>query len=469
MSCLGHRTVPWGISTSTRDLRSVHSVHHLRPRPRQPLSAAASALQTRRHFKTSSPRPRKAGILQQVPCLESWDADLFYEKAYSAAFPARLPRSASTLPPACWKWFIHDGDLDFKLIEAEQGHSDTSNNNEKQQPLSQQPQVARVRVRVPRSSELRPSFWQEYQSTIVPLELTTTTTKATAASASAAAGAASSTPDIISKVYSHEEVETFQRIEAPLGVLLKYLSSKQSSASAPSSPSASNLKMQTIYLAQCEISSLPPALQRDIPTPDLLFAAQPSQQQNPTSSSTALNLIKGDIYSSSLWLGRPPTYTPLHRDPNPNLFIQLAGRKVMRLLPPEVGDAVFEDVQRQLLNLSSSFSSFSSTIRGEEMMAGPEMVLLHDAVWGATTEAQAVASDDATDTANDSTGDVSIASNANATNASFGGNRYANVLNKYGFQVELGIGEALFIPKGWWHSVKGVGDGVTASVNWWFR
>ncbi|KAL2416049.1 hypothetical protein ABEF91_003313 [Exophiala dermatitidis] len=467
MSCLGHRTVPWGTSISTRNLLSAHSVHHLRPRPRQPLSAAASALQTRRHFKTSSPRPRKAGILQQVPCLESWDADLFYEKAYSAAFPARLPRSASTLPPACWKWFIHDGDLDFKLIEPEQGHSDTSNNNEKQQPLSQQPQVARVRVRVPRSSELRPSFWQEYQSTIVPLELTTTTTKATAASASAAAGAASSTPDIISKVYSHEEVETFQRIEAPLEVLLKYLSSKQSSASAPSSPSPSNLKMQTIYLAQCEISSLPPALQKDIPTPELLMK-QP-QNSTSTSSSTALNLIKGDIYSSSLWLGRPPTYTPLHRDPNPNLFIQLAGRKVMRLLPPEVGDAVFEDVQRQLLNLSSSFSSFSSTIRGEEMMAGPERVLLHDAVWGATTEAQAVASDDATATANDSTGNVSIASNANATNASFGGNRYANVLNKYGFQVELGIGEALFIPKGWWHSVKGVGDGVTASVNWWFR
>lgn len=30
-------------------------------------------------------------------------------------------------------------------------------------------------------------------------------------------------------------------------------------------------------------------------------------------------------------------------------------------------------------------------------------------------------------------------------------------------------GHVLFIPKGWWHSVKGVGDGVTASANWWFR
>ncbi|KAL2430462.1 hypothetical protein ABEF95_008222 [Exophiala dermatitidis] len=466
MSCLGHRTVPWGISISARSLR----VHHIRPR--QPWSAtAATGPQARQHFKTSTSRPRtgiagtgSGSTLQQVPCLESWDANLFYEKAYSAAFPARLPRSATTLPPACWKWFIHDGDLDFKLIEPEP--LDTSDGKH---PLSQS--QARNRVRVPRSSELRPSFWKEYQSTIVPLETTTTTTKAASAAPSVGAGASSSTPDIISKVYSHEEVETFQRIQAPLEVLLKYLS-----ASARPSPSNLQTQMQTIYLAQCEISSLPPALQKDIPTPDLLLAAQPLQKQNPTStsSSTALNLIKGDIYSSSLWLGRPPTYTPLHRDPNPNLFIQLAGRKVMRLLPPEVGDAVFEDVQRQLLNLSSSFSSFSSTIRGEEMMAGPERVLLHDAVWGAAPEAEVVQDDNGTGTANttptNGDGDGNGNGNGNGTNANIASNnRYANVLNKYGFQVELGIGEALFIPKGWWHSVKGVGDGVTASVNWWFR
>jgi hypothetical protein len=33
-------------------------------------------------------------------------------------------------------------------------------------------------------------------------------------------------------------------------------------------------------------------------------------------------------------IGHPPTYTPLHRDPNPNIFVQLAGEKVVRLLAP---------------------------------------------------------------------------------------------------------------------------------------
>ena len=38
-----------------------------------------------------------------------------------------------------------------------------------------------------------------------------------------------------------------------------------------------------------------------------------------------------------------------------------------------------------------------------------------------------------------------------------------------GWEAELESGDALFIPKGWWHSVKGVGEGINGSVNWWFR
>ncbi|KAJ8608664.1 hypothetical protein MRB53_039548 [Persea americana] len=38
-----------------------------------------------------------------------------------------------------------------------------------------------------------------------------------------------------------------------------------------------------------------------------------------------------------------------------------------------------------------------------------------------------------------------------------------------GFEVEVNAGDAVFIPKGWWHSVKGVGSGIVGSVNWWFR
>jgi mannose-6-phosphate isomerase-like protein (cupin superfamily) len=38
-------------------------------------------------------------------------------------------------------------------------------------------------------------------------------------------------------------------------------------------------------------------------------------------------------------------------------------------------------------------------------------------------------------------------------------------------EVELCAGDALFIPKGWWHSIKSKqSDGrLNGSVNWWFR
>lgn len=34
-----------------------------------------------------------------------------------------------------------------------------------------------------------------------------------------------------------------------------------------------------------------------------------------------------------------------------------------------------------------------------------------------------------------------------------------------GYEAHLGAGDGLFIPKGWWHSIKGIGEGVTASVS----
>ncbi len=242
------------------------------------------------------------------------------------------------------------------------------------------------KIRVPPSSELRTSFWSEHEATFVTLEVTRK---------------------------KDRDVETFECIEAPLKILLTYLSKAASTSAA--SFEASNNEL-SIYLAQCDLSSLPESLRADVPTPKIL---QPS----------AVAGIKGDIYASSLWLGRPPTYTPLHRDPNPNLFIQLAGQKTIRLLSPEVGDALYHDL---MTTLSPDSASFSSRIRGEEMMAGPQKKALHDAIWDESSV-------------------------------------YSGLVQMHGLETTLGLGDALFTPKGWWHSVAGIGNGITASVNWWFR
>jgi hypothetical protein len=180
----------------------------------------------------------------------------------------------------------------------------------------------------------------------------------------------------------------FHRFNAPLSLFLQACQMK----SRP-----------RLYIAQAQIADLPKQLQDDLRTPSLVKEAG-----------------KGDIYDANIWMGIPPTYTPLHRDPNPNLFVQLASRKCVRLFRPSTGASIFREIQQRI------GQSSPSTFRGEEMMEGPERVALDAVVWG------------------QSMGDE-------------------------GHEVVVSPGDALFIPKGWWHSIKSIGTEVTASVNWWFR
>jgi ribosomal protein L16 Arg81 hydroxylase len=109
--------------------------------------------------------------------------------------------------------------------------------------------------------------------------------------------------------------------------------------------------------------------------------------------------------------------TPLHRDPNPNLFVQLAGSKKIRLMKPDAGRDLFARVRA---------SGSHANMRGEEMMAGDENARLEDAVWN---EESALGED------------------------------------VQGWEATLESGDGLYIPLGWWHSVRGFGVGVNASVS----
>ena len=234
----------------------------------------------------------------------------------------------------------------------------------------------------PTSSELNYPFWQQHQDTTVPLELT------------------QSLPD---------GTKTFQRSDGPLRLFLEHSTSSKPALADNTSRLAASLTSSSLYIAQCSLSDLPPSLQADLPAPELVLKAG-----------------RGDIYDSSLWMGRPPTFTPLHKDPNPNLFVQLAGQKVIRLFSPEVGGLIFDAVQMKLGGAGNA------TFRGEEMMQGREREELEEVVWGGARDG-------------------------------------LSIWQTEGLEARLSMGEALFIPKGWWHSVRGVGAGMNASANWWFR
>ncbi|KAL8875398.1 MAG: hypothetical protein Q9198_006240 [Flavoplaca austrocitrina] len=185
----------------------------------------------------------------------------------------------------------------------------------------------------------------------------------------------------------------FDRAEAPLSIFLEWAERARTENS-----------QQRLYVAQAPLNRLPKPMQDDLPTPELVTRTG-----------------KGDVYDASIWLGVAPTYTPLHRDPNPNLYLQLAGRKVIRLLEPDAGQAVFDGVQVAL------GSKVSSRFRGEEMMKGREKTLLEASIWSSNTTQE--------------------------------GEKIE------GFEETLDAGQSMFIPEGWWHSVKSVGTGCTGSVS----
>ncbi|MCJ1380476.1 hypothetical protein MMC17_003581 [Xylographa soralifera] len=183
----------------------------------------------------------------------------------------------------------------------------------------------------------------------------------------------------------------FVRSHAPLSLFLEWLNQSNSETK------------DRLYLAQTSLDDLPQALRRDLPTPAHVMSSG-----------------QGDIYATNLWIGRPPTYTPLHRDPNPNLFVQLAGSKTVRLMDPGAGRSVFARVQASLGEAASA------NFRGEEMMQGREREVLEKEVWGGGSEIEG---------------------------------------RSRGFEAQLQAGDAVFLPNGWWHSIKGTGEGVTASVS----
>lgn len=187
--------------------------------------------------------------------------------------------------------------------------------------------------------------------------------------------------------------QKFHSFHAPLELIIT--ASRQN-------PGSTQFGLHGLYIAQAQMADLPQQLRDDLPTPELVLKAG-----------------KGDVYDANIWIGTPPTFTPLHKDPNPNLFVQLSSSKKVRIFEPRKGQAIFAAVRRKI------GATPTAAFRGEEMMQGRERVELKEAVWDPS--------------------------------------------NLDGHEVTVRPGDALFIPKGWWHSIKSEGDGLNASANWWFR
>jgi Cupin-like domain len=198
---------------------------------------------------------------------------------------------------------------------------------------------------------------------------------------------------------------TFKHFPGPLSLFVKWQAEHRTAASQ-------SRYEQTLYISQSSLADLPPPLQADLPVPDIVRKAG-----------------RGDVYNSSIWMGVPPTRTPLHRDPNPNLFVQLAGEKIIRMIKPADGDRLFEMARKRLVSAGLTVGG-GGRIRSEHMMVGEENQMLEDWAWGEADQGL-----------DDPEGGIS------------------------GFEIKVETGDGVFIPKGWWHTVRGAGTGINASVS----
>ena len=118
------------------------------------------------------------------------------------------------------------------------------------------------------------------------------------------------------------------------------------------------------------------------------------------------------------------------------------------MMPPKRGEGVYRGAMARLQ------AAMNPKMRGEEMMRGVQKKVLEGVVWGG---------------GGGGGGSSSSGGGSSPDREGFG--QDAGVDYEMMYEVTVRPGDMLFMPLGWWHSVKSVGEegGINGSVNWWFR
>lgn len=182
----------------------------------------------------------------------------------------------------------------------------------------------------------------------------------------------------------------------------------------------------TGYLAQHDLFAQIPSLRKDIAVPDYCYIDIPPTSSLPSSSSSSsppspTSSPTPPPPSSPMlnaWFGPPGTISPLHTDPHHNILTQVVGAKYIRLYPPGA-----------TANLYAR--------RNSEQGGGIDM------------------------------SNTSFVMDVEAGGGEEGEGQFPLFYKEAGYvECVLRAGEGLFIPKGWWHYVRGLE--VSFSVSFWW-
>lgn len=196
-----------------------------------------------------------------------------------------------------------------------------------------------------------------------------------------------------------------QRVTTKFGAYLDYL--QLCTEKDEREDSSRSVKSEEVaYLAQNELFS---QVQQDIPIPE--FCRE---------SSGSYDIGEGKLYHTMLWMGPRDTVSPLHFDPLDNLLIQVVGWKRVLLFHPKektINNTTSDCADNKLWHYAG--------VEGNQY----------------NTSAVDIESPDY--------------------------QKYPNFkLAPVPFECTLGPGDALYIPKKWWHHVRSLDFSVSANI-WW--
>lgn len=193
------------------------------------------------------------------------------------------------------------------------------------------------------------------------------------------------------------------------------------------------------YLAQHQLFLQLPHLRNDILIPDHCYTAPPPHP-DPNDPSRELTELEEPLLNA--WFGPPGTITPLHTDPYHNLLVQVVGSKYVRLYAPHAG-------------------SDSQYMRRRGKEGGVDMG--NTSLWDVgVVEGWDDDSLGLLDNEDGSEADLDEKMQREEERA-----KEAEDFKKVPFvDCILEPGDALYIPVGWWHYVRGLSVSFSVSI-WW--
>lgn len=180
-----------------------------------------------------------------------------------------------------------------------------------------------------------------------------------------------------------------------------------------------------LYMAQHDLASQFPALSQDFFLPEYVYTSPAPPPDWPDYAPPATS----DGVITNVWIGPPGTVSPPHFDPFYNCFVQVVGHKEVWAAPPSC---------RPIKTMTAAgLQSVDMTEQSNDAAVGAESSV--------------------TDTLMSNTSDVDVFGTEDLV---------ASQVRSAAFRSVLGPGDLLYLPPGWWHSLRSLTR--SASVSTWF-